>query len=236
MSALAWTLTTDESQELETLEAVVDTNLRGFHDTALALYAIRQKKLYRQHSETFEEYCRSRFSLEKSHVNRLMDTVPIMQALKESSPIGEVPKNEAQARELKRVPSEKVAEVWQKAVDTAPEGGVTAQHVRNTVRPYRGDLYPKPVEPVKKGFPSESHKRAAVELILKTREPRGTIAKFLGVHDSVVSNLIYLSVEVRSTLDEQREQAYITAARLIGKSEQEAKDFINSTSPETVRS
>jgi hypothetical protein len=58
-------------------------------------------------------------------------------------PIGTVPANEAQARPLTKLsaPLQKVA--WQKAVETAPEGKVTAAHVNKVVREYTGENHKK---------------------------------------------------------------------------------------------
>jgi hypothetical protein len=48
-------------------------------------------------------------------------------------PIGTIPQNEAQARPLKQIAPERQAEVWQRAVATAPDGQVTAKHVQQVV-------------------------------------------------------------------------------------------------------
>jgi len=42
--------------------------------------------------------------------------------------------NEAQARALSKVPEERQAEVWQQVLETAPDGRVTASHIKKTVR------------------------------------------------------------------------------------------------------
>jgi hypothetical protein len=227
----SWQLSETETTRLAELEKVVEANIKGYYEAGVALLAIRDEKLYRKDYESFDDYARDRWGIDRTYAHRLIEAAKVTADV---LPIGNIPANEAQARELGKVPSEKRAEAWQRAVDTAPEGGITAQHVRNTVRPYVGDLYPKPVERPQKGFPSDAHKKAAIELILKTREPRGTIAAFLKVHDSVVSNVIYLQVDVRSQLDEQREQAYLAAGRLIGLSDSETREWLAGQQKEVV--
>jgi hypothetical protein len=227
----SWQLSETETTRLSELEKVVEANIKGYYEAGVALLAIRDERLYRKDYDSFDDYCRDRWGMARAHAYRLIEAAQIVGDV---SPIGDIPANEAQARELGKVPTEKRAEAWQRAVDTAPDGGITAQHVRNTVRPYVGDLYPKPVERPLKGFPDDNHKKAAIELILKTREPRGTIAKFLGVHDSLVSNLVYLDVPTRSTLDEQREQAYLAAGRLIGMSDSDTRAWLAGQQKEVV--
>jgi hypothetical protein len=228
----SWQLSETEATRLAELEKVVEANIKGYYEAGVALLAIRNERLYRRDFEAFDEYCRDKWGMSRIRAHQLIEAAGIVSDV--LTIVNTAPRNEAQARELGKVPSEKRAEAWQRAVDTAPDGGITAQHVRNTVRPYTGDLYPRPVERPVKGFPSEGHKRAAIELILKTREPRGTIAKFLGVHDSVVSNVIYLDTATRSTLDEQREQAYLAAGRLIGMSDSDTKAWLAGQQREVV--
>lgn len=45
-----------------------------------------------------------------------------------------LPQNEAQARALVKVPPERQPEIWQQAVSSAPEGKVTAAHIRRTIK------------------------------------------------------------------------------------------------------
>jgi hypothetical protein len=227
----SWQLSETETARLAELEKVVEANIKGYYEAGVALLAIRDEKLYLKDYENFEDYCRDRWGLERRRAYQIMEAAQVVEDVKSFS---HLPANDFQARELGKAPPEKRAEAWQRAVDTAPDGGITAQHVRNTVRPYVGDLYPKPVERPLKGFPDDNHKKAAIELILKTREPRGTIAKFLGVHDSLVSNLVYLDVPTRSTLDEQREQAYLAAGRLIGMSDSDTRAWLAGQQKEVV--
>jgi len=48
--------------------------------------------------------------------------------------VGVLPATKSQACPLASLEPEKQREVWQRAVETAPNGKVTAAHVQNTVR------------------------------------------------------------------------------------------------------
>jgi len=76
------------------------------------LTAKLQQRLYREQYETFEDYCRERWGWSKTHVNRQVDAARVAAAL---TPIGVIPANEAQARELVpllRQDEAEVIEVW----------------------------------------------------------------------------------------------------------------------------
>lgn len=122
-----------ETQRLDQLEGTIERGLRTFVDVGNALSEIRDSKLYRQEHSTFEDYCRDRWGLTDRHARRLMEASSVMATL-ESGPIGPLlPATESQARPLTRLdPAEQIA-AWQEAVDTAPNGKVTAAHVAEVV-------------------------------------------------------------------------------------------------------
>jgi hypothetical protein len=107
-----------------------------------ALVEIRGSRLYRETDATFEAYCKRRWGFSRQHANRLMDSAEVSHAIAaETSPMGDVPvppiPNERQARALAPVlrdsGPEAVREAWVEAVETAPEGKVTAAHVEAVV-------------------------------------------------------------------------------------------------------
>jgi hypothetical protein len=62
---------------------------------------IRDRRKYRiEGFGTFEEYCRERWNWSRSYVHRQIEASQVAQNL---LPIGTIPKNEAQARELARL-------------------------------------------------------------------------------------------------------------------------------------
>jgi len=94
---------------------------------------IRDKAYYRDvlGFETFEAYCKEKWDINRAHAYRLIDSAMVIETV---SPMGDrVPENERQTRPLARLEPEQQREAWQKAVETAPEGRVTAAHVSKVV-------------------------------------------------------------------------------------------------------
>jgi hypothetical protein len=140
-------LTTKEKGELTRLEAVVKSGLGTFVEVGDALLKIREGRLYRDSHKTFEDYCRERWEMSKTQANRLIQSSEVIENL---APIGVTPINESQVRPLTHLEPAKQAEVWKRAVETAPDGKVTATHVENVVRESVGK---PPLESRKNGFP-----------------------------------------------------------------------------------
>lgn len=130
-------LTTTEVGTLQECETVIQQGLSSFVEVGKSLMKIRDARLYRNTHDTFEAYCEEKWSLAKSQVYRLIDSAQVVRIL---SPIGELPRNEAQARPLTLLdtPKEQVA-AWKEAVKTAPKDNlgqpvITARHVETVVR------------------------------------------------------------------------------------------------------
>jgi len=88
------------------------------------LLAIRESKLYRQEYGTFEEYCQDRWNLSRPRAYQLIDAAAIAGRL--STIVDILPATESQARPLTQLEPEEQAVAWQQAVETAPNGKVTA--------------------------------------------------------------------------------------------------------------
>lgn len=125
-------LTIYEQSELERHEAVIQRGLNAFVEVGNALAAIRDSRLYRDTHGTFEEYCREKWGVSRVHAFRVIEAASVAENL---LPIGNIlPTTESQARPLTRLsPADQVA-AWQVAVETAPNGKVTAAHVEEVVR------------------------------------------------------------------------------------------------------
>lgn len=117
------------SPSLPELEAVIERGLGTFVEVGLALSEILERALYREDYRTFDDYCRERWGFSRYRAHRIMAASDVTQML----PIGNMlPRNEAQARELVRLPTpEARAEVWNLAVETHGDR-VTAADVRRT--------------------------------------------------------------------------------------------------------
>lgn len=127
-------ITTSESESLVELESKIEAGLKTFFEVGKALLKIRDGKLYREKYSTFEEYCEKRWGFKKSRAYQLMGSAQVFGALESSTIVDVLPENEAQARPLAKLEDddEKRA-AWQRAVETAPGGTLTAAHVESVV-------------------------------------------------------------------------------------------------------
>jgi hypothetical protein len=178
-------LTTHECSLLSAHEAQIERGLQTFYDVGTALLAIRDQRLYRATFATFEAYCRERWGMAASRARQLISAAEVVRD------VGSVTivtlSHESQARPLAAVPPSERAEVWQEAVDTAPNGKVTAAHVQQVVdrrrelEPIRVMPEPPPLPMVEPPEPPTPH---AVHYSSATPEwytPTGVIDRVLAV-------------------------------------------------------
>lgn len=124
-------LSTVERDELARYEKTIERGLETFVKVGNALLAIRRDRLYRVTHATFEEYCVGRWQMTRAYADRLIGAAEVVGNL---TPIGVVlPTTESQARPLTKLEPEQQIEAWQEAVETAPNGKVTAAHVERVV-------------------------------------------------------------------------------------------------------
>lgn len=126
-------MTAVSTGKLSELEKVIERGLATFVEVGNALMEIRDGRLYRESHATFEDYCRERWDMSRVHAHRMIESAAVMGSL---LPIGNKPANESQARPLSRLDPEQQAEAWQTAVETAPNGKVTAAHVESVVKDF----------------------------------------------------------------------------------------------------
>jgi hypothetical protein len=107
-----------EHADLAACEDTIARGLKTFTEVGGALASIRDRRLYRTSHATFEDYCRDRWGLSSRHANRTIEAAKVAGIL---GPIGPVPANEAQARELAPLLGDPAAlrETWQRAVESA---------------------------------------------------------------------------------------------------------------------
>jgi hypothetical protein len=122
------------------LEAIVTRKLRDLVEVGTALKLLQERRAYLDRGYgSFGDYCRALWGFGRQYGYRLIAAVETTAAL--TVAIGDTdappppPANEAQARELAplRKYPEALAEVWHRAVETAPggeAGKVTARHIR----------------------------------------------------------------------------------------------------------
>lgn len=129
-------LTIQESTELESYEHTIEAGLKSFVEVGNALQAIRDKRLYKETHDTFEEYAQEKWDLSTTHTYRLMEAAQVDNNL---SPMGDTPRIERHARPLARLKPEQQRKVWGEAIDTAPQGNMTAKHIEAVAE----EMYPK---------------------------------------------------------------------------------------------
>jgi hypothetical protein len=112
----------------------------------MALIEIRERKLYRDvlGYDTFEMYCKERWDFKRAHAYRLIDSAIVLENV---SPIGDIkPTSESQARPLTKLEPEQQKEAWQKVIDIAPQGKITARLVSKVVSEVKKETIKKEVD------------------------------------------------------------------------------------------
>lgn len=121
---------------LERLEKEMREDIHAFYRFGANLIQIRKEELYLHKNggefQTFEAYCKGVWDMGRAHAYRLMDSSVIVDTV---SPIGiQQPINERQARPLSKLEPDQQRVAWAKAVESAPEGKVTAAIVTKVVK------------------------------------------------------------------------------------------------------
>lgn len=131
-------LSTTETTRLAELLTIIQNGVR---DVGEALIEIRDKKLYRAESKSFEEFCAKNLHMGRAHAYRLIEYHEM-----KMSPIGDKIANEGQAREVARVKPEKRARVVREAAARAEEEGkpMAARHIAAAAREEEPELEEKP--------------------------------------------------------------------------------------------
>jgi hypothetical protein len=133
---LAAALNEAERRERDQCEVIIGKGWDTFLDVGQALATVRDKRLYRDHHRTFEEYCRQKWEFSKSHANRLIEAAVVVSVL---TPIGVKPTSESQLRPLVGLSPQKIPEAWKKAEELAGNGKVTAKVVRLAAEEFKPD-------------------------------------------------------------------------------------------------
>lgn len=108
-----------------------------FVQVGSALAEVRESGLYRERFDSFAEYCRVRWGMGRRRAYQLIDASAVVLTMVNTEPPTDlpfsVPANERQARPLAALPREEQLSAWTEAVETAPNGKVTAAHVEAVV-------------------------------------------------------------------------------------------------------
>ena len=130
-----------EKSELSQLEATIEKHLSAFYEVGFALMQIRDNRYYRETHGTFEAYCKERWGFTKSRANQLIAASEVADNL--TTTVAKIP-SERTIRPLTTIKDpEEQREVFQEAVETAPNGKVTAKHIEKTIQEYKHtETYP----------------------------------------------------------------------------------------------
>ena len=140
---------------LTELEGVIEKNLKAFYEVGAALLEIRESKLYKDTHATFEDYCRDRWDMTRDYAYKLIGSSQVVSNLGNVDNCLQKPSTESQARPLTRLSAPLQKEAWERAVETAPEGKVTARHVQNVVREIEGIETERKVTIIKQKIPKD---------------------------------------------------------------------------------
>jgi len=152
----------EDQQDLERLEGMIHKNLQSFYAVGRALMDIRDKELYLLKNggeyQTIEAYCKGVWDFSRSRAYQLMESVDVRDNLLTQDTLE--PLNEKQIRPLAKLEPDQQREAWQRAVETAPDGKVTAAHVYKIVKSM---TVPEPVkEPEQKQEETEIPSEAMI--------------------------------------------------------------------------
>jgi hypothetical protein len=125
-------LTTIETKNLIELEMVIQKHLSAFYEVGFALMQIRDNKLYRVTYRTFEQYCKDRWGFNRDYANKLIRASDTYSNLDTTVSIPE-----RTIRPLTSLTPERQREVYQQAVETAPNGKVTSGWIKQVIK---GDI------------------------------------------------------------------------------------------------
>lgn len=128
-------LTAPEVDRKAQLEATIERGMQTFVEVGLALMEIRDDRLYRAEFGTFEEYCRERWGWSSRHTNRMIASAEVTTNLGPLGPI--LPATERQARPLAALPPAQQREAWERVLETAPNGKITAAIVTQAAKEIR---------------------------------------------------------------------------------------------------
>ena len=163
---------TAEVSRLSQLEKQIALGLAHFHQAGLALFEIRDKRLFAPKWASFEEYLEQRWRIGREHGHRLIQAAAVCANLKGLG--GSLPSNEAQARVLAKLEPEAQREVWQAAQAELPIGNVTAgklEEIADRLVPNR---------------PKKSRRKAPKKIVIKGKDWTVTLERRVAELDPVV--------------------------------------------------
>ena len=138
-------------QSLAYYDGIIARGLKEFISIGTALRAIRDSGKYRTEAghKTFEDYCEQRWDIGKRYANQVIAAVEVYLNLGAIAPKFRLPENEAQCRPLIAFRDNPNLQLiaWQRAIETAPSGRVTAALIEEIVVKLNEELREKAPPP-----------------------------------------------------------------------------------------
>lgn len=147
---------------LHELEIVIEEGRQTFIDVGNALAEIKERELYKLTHSTFKAYCQERWGFSETYANNTVRAAKVVRSLPQET--ATMVATERQARELAKAPTEKRAEVMEraKAKADAEQRPVTAKDIAEVVKPVAPvPPAPEPVPVVEKPEPEAPELPAA---------------------------------------------------------------------------
>ena len=166
-------LTTNEKAELDTLEGIIEREMKSFMDVGNALFTILDRRLYREEFKTFNDYCKGKWGMGRSYAHYLVSGSKVAANLVSTredlyTPCEIQPFFEKQIRPLAILDPGQQCDVWEEAVRSADGKVVTYKQVKALVDKLIGPAAPPP--PKKKDPHPESDAHAFVSMAIITLE------------------------------------------------------------------
>lgn len=121
-----------ECVELNRHEQIIDRAGGAFYQAGQSLKAIRDNQYFRAQCRSFEQYCQSRFDMDKTYASRLITASDVVVKLTMMG-FTRLPANEGQARQLVGLDPEQLKSVWQNVIDRAKNQRITAALIAEVV-------------------------------------------------------------------------------------------------------
>lgn len=137
-------LTAQELIYLHKCEETIAGGITIFYAVGKALSDIKEKRLYREIYPDFETYCNERWDLDRTYAYRLINAFCVADNL---LPIGNIPENESQARPLVPLTPDEQRTAWGIVLKTAPDGKVTAAHVKSVTTVFKNAVKTGALDP-----------------------------------------------------------------------------------------
>jgi hypothetical protein len=152
-------MSAEEIARLGSCEKIIRGGLETFVEVGWNLAIVRDKRLYRNEYNCFEEYVESKWKLTKQRAYQLIGAADKHRVLALRFDVSELPTDERAMRELMKVPPDKVAEVLGVV---AAKGKVTAKHITEA----RDQVVPKKEKIAK----AKKKPRVKIEAAIKAGE------------------------------------------------------------------